>query len=170
MRPVTEHVDRRYSAVEAEAVPWAETEARLAAAEVAWIVTVRPDGRPHATPMTPVAHDGRVYFHTGAPEVKFANLQSNPRVLVLAGDTAWDSGLDVVIEGIAAQVTDEAVLRRIAELYGTRWDGRWKLTVRDGRLDNGRPSEHPVVMFEVTPTKAFGHSKGDPFNQTNYRF
>ncbi len=27
-----------------------------------------------------------------------------------------------------------------------------------------------VVVFEVTPSKAYGHAKGDPFGQTNYRF
>ena len=25
-----------------------------------------------------------------------------------------------------------------------------------------------VVVFEVTPGKAYGHAKGDPFSQTNY--
>jgi len=25
-------------------------------------------------------------------------------------------------------------------------------------------------MFEVTPDRAYGHDKGDPFGQTNYRY
>jgi general stress protein 26 len=167
--PTSERIDRRYSEQSAEAVPWADAEARLAAAEVAWIVTVRPDGRPHATPMVPVVHDGKVYFHTGSAEVKFANLRADPHVLVLAGDTAWDSGLDVAVEGTAVPVTDDDVLRRLAELYRGRWDGRWKLDVKDGAVASGRPDTQ-VVVFEVRPDKAYGHAKGDPFGQTNYRF
>jgi general stress protein 26 len=169
MKPATERIDPRYSAENAEAVPWTEAEARLAAAEIAWIVTLRPDGRPHATPMVPVVHDGKVYFHTGSPEVKYANLQSDPHVLVLAGDSAWNSGLDVAVEGTALPVTDDALLRRLAELYLKRWDGSWKLDVQDGALVPHTPGTQ-LVMFEVTPTKAYSYGKGDLGGQTTYRF
>jgi general stress protein 26 len=168
MKPTSECIDRRYSDERAEAVPWTDAEARLAAAEVAWVVTVRPDGRPHATPVVPVVHDRKVYFHTGSTEVKYANLRANPHVLVLAGDTAWDRGLDVAVEGTAVPVTDDASLRRVAELYRGRWDGRWELDVQNGAVASKTPDVQ-VVVFEVTPSKAYGHAKGDPFGQTNYR-
>jgi pyridoxamine 5'-phosphate oxidase-like protein len=169
MGPATERIDRRYSDERAEAVPWADAEARLAAAELAWVVTVRPDGRPHATPMVPVVHDGKVYFHTGSDEVKAANLRANPHVSVLAGDTGWERGLDVAVEGVAVPVTDDAVLRRLAELYGGRWDGRWQLDVKDGAVTSG-PAVAPLLVFAVVPRTARGHAKGDPFGQTTYRF
>ena len=164
MQPTRECIDRRYSDERAEAVPWTEAQARLAAAEVAWVVTVRPDGRPHATPVVPVMHDGKVYFHTGSTEVKYANLRANPHVLVLAGDTAWDRGLDVAFEGNATPVTDDALLRRVAALYRDRWDGRWEIDVA------AKTPDTQLMVFEVTPDKAYGHAKGDPFGQTNYRF
>jgi nitroimidazol reductase NimA-like FMN-containing flavoprotein (pyridoxamine 5'-phosphate oxidase superfamily) len=167
MKPMTERIDRRYSDKAAEAVPWTDAEARLAAAEVAWVVTVRPDGRPHATPMVPVVHEGKVYFHTGGNEVKYANLLANPHVLVLAGDTAWDRGLDVGVEGTAVPVTDQALLLRLAELYRGRWDGRWELEVENGTVVS-HTHDIQVVVFAVTPDKAYGHDKGDPFSQTNY--
>jgi general stress protein 26 len=169
MKPTSERIDRRYSDENAEAVPWTDAEARLAAAEVAWVVTVRPDGRPHTTPMVPVVHEGKVYFHTGSTEVKCANLRANPHVLVLAGDTAWDRGLDVAVDGTAAPVTDEALLRRLAALYRDRWDGRWELDVQNGAMVSTTPDSR-LVVFEITPSKAYGHAKGDPFGQTNYRF
>ncbi len=169
MKPTTERIDWRYSDETAEAVSWADAQARLAAAQIAWIVTVRADARPHATPMVPVVHDGKVYFHTGSTEVKYANLLANPHVLVLAGDTGWDGGLDVAVEGIAAPVTDDGLLRRLAELYGSRWDGRWQLDVQDGAVTSTNPGVQ-VVVFEVTPRTARGHAKGDPFGQTTYRF
>ncbi|MEV7327426.1 pyridoxamine 5'-phosphate oxidase family protein [Micromonospora sp. NPDC093244] len=166
--PTSERVDRRYSDEAGRLVPWAEAEARLAAADLAWVVTVRPDGRPHATPMVPVFHDGKVYFHTGSTEVKYANIQANPHVLVLAGDTAWEQGLDVAVEGIAVPVTDDALLRKLAELYRGRWDGRWQLDIKDGAIVSDMPDTQ-IVAFEVTPSRAFSHAKGDPFSQTNYR-
>jgi nitroimidazol reductase NimA-like FMN-containing flavoprotein (pyridoxamine 5'-phosphate oxidase superfamily) len=169
MKPTSERIDRRYSDENAGAVPWADAEARLAAAELAWVVTVRPDGRPHATPMVPVTYDGKVYFHTGTTEVKYANIQADAHVLVLAGDTAWDRGLDVAVEGTAVPVTDDALLRRLAELYRDRWDGRWQLDIRDGAVVPRMPGVD-VVVFEVIPDKAYGHAKGDPFGQTGYRF
>lgn len=169
MRPTSATIDRRYSDEMAEAVPWAAAEARLADAEVAWIVTVRPDGRPHATPMVPVVFDGKVYFHTGDTEVKYANIQANPQVSVLVGDTAWERGLDVVFDGTAVAVTDEALLRRVAERYRDRWDGRWELDIRDGALAPGSSGTRAVV-FEVTPGAVRGHAKGDPFGQTTYHY
>lgn len=169
MNPVIERIDRRYSDEQAAAVAWADATARLAAAEVAWIVTVRPDGRPHATPMVPVVDDGKVYFHTGSTEVKYANIQANPHVLVLAGDTGWDRGLDVAVAGSAEPVTDDAALRAIAARYRDRWDGRWVLDVQDGAVTTTTPGTE-VVVFEVAPEQAYGHAKGDPFGQTTYRF
>jgi hypothetical protein len=119
--------------------------------------------------VVPVVDEGKVYFHTGRTEVKHANLRANPHVLVLAGDTAWDRGLDVAVEGTAVPVADNALLLRLAELYRGRWDARWVLDVQDGAVDS-RTHDIPVVVFEVTPGKAYGHAKGDPFGQTNYRF
>jgi len=166
----TEHLDAAYSDDTAQAVPWAASLARLTAAELAWIVTVRPDGRPHGTPVVPVVTGGKVYFHTGRHEVKTANLAANPHVLALVGDTAWQDGLDVGVEGIAARVTDLEVLRRVAEVFPHRWDGRWSLDVDGGEIATDAASDAEIVVFEITPTVVRGHDKGDPFGQTTYRF
>lgn len=168
MQPVLGHIDPRYSDERAEAVPWSDAEARLAAAQVTWVVTVRPDGRPHATPVVTVVHDRKVYFHTGTAEVKYANLQANPQVLVLSGDTAWDSGLDVAFEGTAAEVSDNVLLKRLAALYRERWDGRWDLDVHDGAVVSRTPGMR-LAVFEVTAAKAYAFAKGGPFSQTTYR-
>jgi general stress protein 26 len=168
MQPVRERIDRHYSDEEAQAVPWSEAEARLTAAQVTWVVTVRPDGRPHATPVVPLVHERKVYFHTGSTEVKYANLQVNPHVLVLAGDTVWDRGPDVAVEGTAVAVSDDALLTRLSVLYRDRWDGRWHLDVHDGAVVSKTPGIQ-LVVFEVTPGKAYAYAKGGPFSQTTYR-
>lgn len=163
-------LDPRYSDPTATATDWDTAVRRLAGAEVAWIVTVRPDGRPHATPMVPVLLSEVLYFHTGPTEVKYANLQADPRVLVLAGDTAWEAGLDVVLEGVAAPVTDPALLEEVAALYRSRWDGHWRLTVRDGAFVNAGEGGAESRLFAVRPNRVYAYAKGEPFGHTRYWF
>ena len=69
-------LDPRYSEPGAAATPWAETCAALAAAELAWLVTLRPDGRPHATPVVPVWVDDSMHFTTGPDEQKVRDRKS----------------------------------------------------------------------------------------------
>ncbi|MEN3535353.1 hypothetical protein AAH991_09615 [Microbispora sp. ZYX-F-249] len=66
-------------------------------------------------------------------------------------------------------MTDDALLWRLAELHRGRRDGRRLLDVQNGAVDSGRP-DIQVVVFAVRPDKAYGHAKGDPFGQTDYRF
>ncbi len=42
-------VNAQFSSPGATPTPWAEASDELAKAEIFWLVTVRPDGRPHAT-------------------------------------------------------------------------------------------------------------------------
>jgi hypothetical protein len=43
------------------------------------------------------------------------------------------------------------------------------VAVQDGAVSSTTPDVQ-VVVFEVTPSTARGHAKGDPFSQTTYRF
>jgi hypothetical protein len=103
-------IDTRFSEADAAATPWEETRRVLEAAELFWITTVRADGRPHVTPLVAVWLDGAIHFSTGATEQKAINLRGNPHVILTTGCNQWDRGLDVVVEGDAVQVTDDAVL------------------------------------------------------------
>src|SRR5580658_7276610 len=111
--PVT-MLDQRYSDPAAVAVEWEETSRILEAAELFWVTTVRADGRPHVTPVVAVWVDGAVCFSTGDGEQKFANLRGNPHVVLTTGCSTWDRGVDVIVEGDAVQVTDEAQLGKLA--------------------------------------------------------
>jgi hypothetical protein len=53
--------------------------------------------------------EGTIWFSTAAGEQKFANLRANPYVVLTTGCNRWDGGLDVVVEGEAVLVTDDAV-------------------------------------------------------------
>ena len=161
-------VDARYSDPEAIAVSWDETRKLLEAAELFWICTVRPDGRPHVTPLVAAWVEGAVHFHTGAKEQKFTNLRNNPRVVLLTGCNQWDRGVDIVLEGDAVQVTAPDVLGRLAKAWAPKWDGRWQLTVGGGGFRHG--DDIASEVFSVVPTAIYAHAKGDPFGQTKHRF
>jgi general stress protein 26 len=164
--PVTT-LDRRYSGPDAVAAGWEETRHVLESAELFWISTVRADGRPHVTPLVAVWAEGAIHFCTGEEEQKFVNLRANPHVVLTTGCNSWNEGLDVVVEGDAVRVTDEDTLRRLAEAWSAKWEGRWQFTVRDGCF------QHPpgaAIVFSVTPSKVFAHAKGDPFGATTHRF
>ena len=108
--PVTA-IDTRFSDPDAHATAWDETRRALESAELFWISTVRADGRPHVTPLVAVWLDGALHFTTGATEQKALNLQHDPHVILTTGCNTWDQGLDVVVEGDALEVTDNASAR-----------------------------------------------------------
>lgn len=167
MQPVTD-LDSRFSDPDAVATDWGETQRVLAEAELFWITTVRGDGRPHVTPLVAVWHDDAIHFATGADEQKAVNLRTNRNVILTTGRNDWERGLDVVVEGEAVQVTDEALLARLAKAWTTKWDGRWQYEAHDGgfRHEGGNAR---VLVFAVRPAKAFAFAKGI-FGQTRHRF
>jgi general stress protein 26 len=163
--PVTE-LDRRFSDPAAAPASWDETRRVLETAELSWIATVRADGRPHLTPLVAVWFGEALYFTTGATEQKAVNLRANPHVLLMTGRSDWDGGLDVVVEGDAVPVTDDAVLASLAVAWTAKWDGRWQFQVRDGAFhqDGGG-----ALVFAVKPGKVLAFAKGS-FGQTRHTF
>ena len=85
------------------------------------------------------------------------------------GCAQWNRGLDVVVEGDAVQVTDDAALAGAAAAFRPKWDGRWQFTARDGAF-RGSEGEGEAMVFAVTPVRVFAHAKGDPFGATTHRF
>jgi len=160
-------LDPRFSEPGATAADWAQARQVLEEAQLSWVCTVRADGRPHLTPLVAVWLDGALYFSTGAGEQKAVNLRANPHVLLLTGCDRWEDGLDVVAEGDAVQVTDEALLTRLAREWARKWDGQWRFEVRDGAFSH--PGGGAAQVFEVRPAKILAFAKGR-FGQTRYRF
>jgi hypothetical protein len=67
------------------------------------------------------------------------------------------------------QVTAKATLERLAPLWKDKWDGRWKLSAREGGFYNDDP-QFLSQVFSVVPTKIYAHAKGDPFGATTHSF
>jgi hypothetical protein len=163
--PTTEQ-DVRYGDPAATGVPWEQSEQALATAPLFWVTTVRPDGRPHVTPLVAVWHDGAMHFCTGAEERKGRNLAANPAVVLTTGTNALHSGTDVVVEGEAVRVADDAELRRVAAAFLAKYGEEWRFEVADGLFHHG-PGE--ALVYRVAPSVVFAFGK-DPYSQTRYRF
>ena len=133
-----------------------------------WLTTVRPDGRPHSTPLITVWHDDAVHFCTGPEERKHKNLDANPYVVLAAGPNAYADGLDVVLEGEAIRVLNREELADLAEAWVAKYGEEWRFDVA---ADGFRHSSDQGVadVFRIEPRTAFAFGK-DPYSQTAFRF
>jgi uncharacterized protein YndB with AHSA1/START domain/nitroimidazol reductase NimA-like FMN-containing flavoprotein (pyridoxamine 5'-phosphate oxidase superfamily) len=159
-------LDPRYSAADATATSWAQARQRLADAELYWLTTIRPDGGPHVTPLIAVWLDGAMHVCTGPHEQKARNLAASPRCALITGTNTLSDGYDLVIEGQARQVTDDAELARIADAYAVKYGSAWRFTVRDGHLHG---AGGPAITYRVEPVTAYGFGKTTP-SQTRWTF
>jgi nitroimidazol reductase NimA-like FMN-containing flavoprotein (pyridoxamine 5'-phosphate oxidase superfamily) len=165
--PVTEL--SAFSSDDAIPTEWGQARRELQDAEVYWLSTVRPDGRPHVTPLLGIWLDGALYFSTGPNERKAKNLAGNPRCILMTGCNRLD-GLDLVVEGQAAKVNDLAELNSVADTFESKYgahftapEGTWF-----GLGDTIRRNE--ALVFRVAPLTAFGFGKGTPYSQTRWGF
>ena len=175
MAPTTAELDPRFSDPTAEAVSWDDARRVVEDAQLAWLTTVRADGRPHVTPLVAVWLDDALHFCTGPDEQKGHNLAGNAHVALTTGCNRWDEGLDVVVEGIAERVVDGDALQRLADAWRTKWDGQWNYGVGDGGFTHdgdpgGDPGggHGPVHVYAVRPSKVLAFGKGT-FSQTTFR-
>ena len=160
-------LDSRFSDPDARVTDWGEAQARLETAQLSWIVTTRADGRPHVTPLVAVWHEGALYFCTGPGEQKAKNLARNSHCILMTGENRHDEGLDVVVEGDAVRITDDALLEALAAEWAKKWEGQWQFEVRDGQFAG---DGNDAYVYEVRPRTAFGYRKGSEFSQTRWKF
>jgi len=151
------------------ATEWVQGRRDLEEAELYWLSTVRPDGRPHVTPLLGIWLDGALYFCTGSDERKAKNLEQNQQCILTTGSNNLD-GLDLVVEGEAAKVSDEPELRTVADTYESKYGAR--VTAPEGTWfglgDAIRNGE--VLVYRVAPSTAWGFGKGRVFSQTRWTF
>jgi len=152
-------------------VPWLraleQLEAGATQTTAYWLATVRPDGRPHVRAVVALWVGRRFYFTSGAGTRKSRNLSADPNCVISVALT----GLDLVVEGTAVRVTDEATLRRLAERYDSQG---WPASVSDGAITApyGAPGAGPPPwdLYALTPIAAFGVATAEPHGATRWRF
>jgi nitroimidazol reductase NimA-like FMN-containing flavoprotein (pyridoxamine 5'-phosphate oxidase superfamily) len=152
-------------------IPWSTALEALESNEpqkqTPFLTTTRPDGRPHVAGVGALWDDGKVYVVSGPGTRKGRNLAKNPSCIVAFSLT----GIDLVIEGTAARVTDDATLQHMAKRYA---DQGWPATVEDGAFTHeySAPSAGPPpwYVYEITPTTVFGVLSAEPGGATRWRF
>jgi hypothetical protein len=171
--PVGE-IDAQFSDPNAVAPAWTDVVEILDRSEMFWLSTTRADGRPHVTPIPAIWLDEMLHFCTGPGEQKAKNLALEPRCILTTGTNEFRSGTDVVVEGRADRVTDEGMLRRLADRWLERLD--WPFEVVEGGFrDPGQPDGRAdgsaqAHVFALFPTKVLVFGKGEPYSQTRFRF
>ena len=165
--PVTELSP--FSSPSASPTDWKRGRRELQDAELYWLSTVRPDGRPHVTPLLGVWLDGALYFCTGPNERKAKNLAQNSGCVLTTGRNDLD-GLDLVVEGQAMTVGDEVERGSVADTFESKYgphfeapEGTWA-----GLGDAIR--EGDALLYRVAPSVAFGFGKGGRYSQTRWSF
>ena len=136
-------------------LPWQRAAKQLAQARNYWVGTVKADGRPHVMPVWGVWLDEALWFSTSRCSQKARNLDLNPNLVI-----HLESGDDVVIlEGVAAEITDVDQLALFAVAYDVKYQFR--------------PDIHDLknVTYAVRPRIAFGWLEADfPGGATRWQF
>jgi Pyridoxamine 5'-phosphate oxidase len=149
-------------------IPWADALARLSAADSYWFATVRPNGQPHVRPVLAVWVDGFICTTSNASARKARNLSTNERCAL----TASTDGIDFIVEGTAAPVTDPDLLERIASAYHAKY--QWPITIDNGGFDApyGAPAAGPPPYqpHAITPTKVYGFGTDERFAPRSTRW
>ena len=147
--------------------PWAEACRRLAEADTYWLATARPDARPHVMPVLAVWANDALHFCTGPRTRKGRNLADRPYCVLTTGTP----GVDLVVEGRAAKVTDEERLLSVAA-YARKYD--WHVNVRDGAFHDveGAPTAGPPPYdtYMLAPSRVIALGTDDCFSPTRWRF
>lgn len=134
-------------------LPWKWAVKKLAESREYWIVTVRPDARPHATIIWGLWFDGAFWFGTGSKTQKARNLAKNPNCIVGTQNAAEA----VILEGVAELVTDTATRKKLEPL-----------SLRKYGMSSGDGSE---LVYRVRPSRAFGLiEKSFPKTATRWTF
>ena len=113
-------------------IPWSralellEAPPSTQAPRTTWLSTIRPEGRPHLAGVGALWVDGKFYFTSGPGARKSRNLAANPNCAL----SMELRGLDLVVEGRAAKVTDQATLERLAQLRAPAYEA-----VADATID-----------------------------------
>ncbi|HKW21496.1 MAG TPA: pyridoxamine 5'-phosphate oxidase family protein [Ktedonobacterales bacterium] len=84
----------------------AQTLERLESEEYGFLITVRPDGRPHAIPVCFLYENDSILIFSLPDSVKVRNIRANPHVSLALESFGFEDYFSVVVDGIA-ELVDE---------------------------------------------------------------
>jgi hypothetical protein len=129
--------------------------------------TVGASGSAHAAGIGAIEYDGAVFFTSGPKSRKSRDLEANPSCTL----SVRLPGVDLVLEGAAARVTDPDILDRVTALYREQgWPAEPAgdaVTAPYSAQSAGPP---PWFLYRLTVRAAVGVAFVAPFGATRWRF
>lgn len=134
-----------------------------------WLATINGDGSPHVTPVGAVWLDGTFWFQTGARTRKHRNVERDGRCSV--GVSIRDA--DVVVEGVAARVTDPDAIKRVTKAWA---EGGWPVEPDETGVGITAPFNAPTQgpppwhVYRIEPRSATVALGSEPGGLSRFRF
>jgi PPOX class probable F420-dependent enzyme len=128
----------------------ARAEERLRNDIVAWLVSVRPDGRPHAVIVWFLWHEGSILVFSKPNNQKLRNIEKNPNVLIVMDDSKGGNQ-PILFEGTAELVKDGSISAELppyAEKYAEKFK-QYNWTPASMAQEYSEP-------IRITPTRYVG--------------
>lgn len=135
-----------------------EVSAYLASQRTATLVSLGPDGHPHAVAMWYAVIDGVLWFETKAKAQKAVNLRRDPRVTVLIEDgLTYDVLRGVSLEGRAEVVDDPEALWAVGVNVWERYHGEYTDEVKP--MVEFMLRKRVAVRVDVERVRSWDHRK-----------
>jgi hypothetical protein len=130
-----------------------------------WLTTTNPDGTPHVMPVGAISVDHTWYFSSGPGTRKSRNLARDPRCVISVATHPFD----LVLEGSAARVVEDAALRAVAAEYNS---GGWPCSVEGDALTAAfsAPSAGPPpwYVYRFVPATVFALGTAEPYGAARF--
>jgi hypothetical protein len=134
-----------------------------------WLATVNEDGSPHVTAVGAVWLDGTFWFQTGRGTRKGRNVERDGRCSI----SVSIRDADVVVEGVAARVTDPGVVARIAKAWADQgWPAEPDQSGSGITAPFNAPSQGPPPwnVYRIEPRSATVVLGTEPGGLTRFKF
>ena len=123
----------------------AHKEQRLRSENNIWVATVRPDGRPHLTPVWFIWHDRKVYICIDPASVKARNLALNERIAL----ALEDGSAPIIVEGVGRRIDGPNRPPGVVDAFQRKYN--WNI-IGDGQYS---------LLVEITPQKVLNWGSGE---------
>jgi general stress protein 26 len=129
-------------------LPWSWAEEKLTLSRNYWVVSVWPDGHPHAMPVWGMWHESALWFSSSKQSRKSRNLTADSRCVVATEDTQNP----VVLEGTAELVRAPRDLATMLALENAKYSTDYEIEMLDPALNSS---------FRIRPQWVFGLEASD---------
>jgi general stress protein 26 len=129
-------------------LPWSWAEQRLQKSRNFWVVTLWPDGRPHAMPVWGVWDVDLFWFTSSVRSRKARNIASDPRCTVATEDEEHP----VVLSGEGEIRSSRDEIAHVLELVNAKYETDYGMDMMD-------PAKNATIR--VRPSWAFGLDADD---------